>query len=112
MTAINQNFSIYQGDNLTIKVYLSYQDGTPFAIIGAGARWRMARNNRSSHILEKIPALSTDGGKSIATVEFTPIDTESTTSGDYYHEMEVVDIDGKVFTVTVGTVSIRRTIIK
>ena len=105
MTAINQNFTIYRWNSLTIE----------FAITGISSGdlanaedivWKLSSQQSTSPRIRKdlTDGVSVDG--TTITVELTAADIEQA-PGAYYHELKVKTADGQVATVAVGTATIR-----
>lgn len=106
MAQTGQNFTTYVGNyrevNITIQDVSTVED--------CEAYWAMAPTSTSViNTLEKssesTPAGITLSGK-IVKVILNPADTESLTPGTYYHELRLVDANGKPSTPAIGTVTL------
>mgnify|MGYP000892708861 FL=1 len=116
MASEGQDFKMTAGDTRVLRIAVTDTDGEQVDLAGATARWWMARSSRStgaSVLVQK----STSGGVSIdeqtgiVTVTISPADTEGLSAGLYYHELEIVDGNGAVSTVTTGKVTMRDALI-
>lgn len=111
MTIVNQNASIYRGDNAQIRVTLTTADGGAYTPApGDEVKYRLARNSDSptaeAFIVKELGAGITILA-SVATIELTKAETRALEPGLYYHEVKIVDPPLEVATAMVGTVVIR-----
>jgi hypothetical protein len=114
MTAILQNFSMYQGDDVRLGVTLVDAAGLPVSLVGATLKWGIAKK-----AIDGVPLLLKTIGSGITVLDavggsfevaLTPSDTQSLV-GDYYHEVELTDAASKRLTVLTGKVQIAPTLI-
>jgi hypothetical protein len=102
---------MYSGDTKLITVNISDDNFEDLDITGATLKWVVKRNIRSStnNILK-----TTDDGiivfdqqeqRGRIQIKILPADTEKL-SGDFYHEIELTDVQGNVSTVMTGTITI------
>jgi hypothetical protein len=101
-----QNFSMTEGDTLTLSFSLYEADGTTaLNLTGVTVRWKLARSVTSAVLISKtngdgITVGSPATGGTL-TVELAALDTHGL-YGRYYHEMEVTDLSSNVSTVATG----------
>ena len=110
MTMKNQNCEIWSGDTPTIRVDII--SGTTNLETVQSIRYTIYRNFKPILVkdLDSGVEINPMQGLSLL-VTLEPEDTENL-GGQYYHEMEIVDEEGKVFTIMEGTVRIHRTALK
>jgi hypothetical protein len=102
MTAVNQNFSMYQGDTKNIIVPV---DGVT-DLIGATLKWGLRkRESSTTNDIVKESEITISGTE--ITIPLKPPDTE-TLLGLYFHECELTDQQGNVSTLFTGNVNILR----
>jgi hypothetical protein len=113
MPELSQNVEHWRGNSLTIEIRVADANGQPIDISPVTAKWCMARSAQAKLagdvFVQKTTAPSggiaiepqTDGFNWMF-VTLKPIDTENVTPGNYYHEAEVIDGAGNIFTVAVG----------
>ena len=115
-TKIGQNFEMRSGDDRVLKVTVTDADaGGLKNLTGATIVWRLSRKIGGPAVITKqsggqgieIP-VGTDG---VFEVTLAPADTAGL-RGDFVHEAEVTDSDGKKATVTVGRLTIHRDMIE
>lgn len=108
-----QNFSIPAGDTREIEIAIASSDpDEELDLIGATAAWHMSKNYRSNAAL--IERRSADANIALANVDgvwilsfkINAADTKDLFPADYYHDAVIVDAQGNVSTVTVGSVTI------
>lgn len=112
MTQTNQDFSIYQGDDKGIRFELQDSAGEILGITGASAKWKSAVSPRGPALVSKTATLEIDDGKSWAVVVLSPADTVDLAPFGYYHELQITDGAGQTFTAAVGSMEVRRALIK
>jgi hypothetical protein len=112
-------FSMFSGDTMRLNFSI-IDEATQNALdlTGATIRWQMSRAKTigfsSTPILSKTEGSGLDvvdafGG--LILVILAPEDTEQF-SGTFYHELEIVDIDGDVATAYSGNFTIKKALIK
>jgi hypothetical protein len=102
MTAVNQNFSMYQGESKNLIVSV---DGVT-DLIGATLKWGL-RKRESSTINDILKESEITVSGTEITIPLKPPDTE-TLLGTYFHECELTDQQGNVSTLFTGIVTILR----
>ena len=113
MPEVGQNVEHWRGNSLTIEIKISDENGLPIDLSQVDAKWCFARSAQAKLagdiFVEKTN--SPGGGITIDPqtdgfnwmfVSLKPIDTENVAPGNYYHEAEVIDGAGNIFTVAVG----------
>lgn len=120
MPMTDQNFTMHRGDSRKIKITVTDAAGEPKSLTGSFIRWAMARDSSAPILIQKITGdgvsvVDAPGGE--FTVSIYPSDTEEfdlPRSGlrSFYHEAEVTDSAGAVATVTTGTVTLLRDLIR
>jgi hypothetical protein len=120
MPATDQNVQHWRGDTKVIIVPVKDDTGAFVDLDGGSARWWLGRNAGAAgdKVLVKKASIGSGGivlqledGYWRARITIDPADTEGLKPGDYYHELEVIDADGAVSTVTTGTFTIVQTMI-
>lgn len=133
-----QNFTIYAGDTATIYIPITDSDGNPVDLTGAQrARWwlgKAAKSVGADVYLKKdsLNAIRCDDGVVRNEVQILPFETDKwqlvvhingadTETGGatlipkpaiYYHEAEIVDANGVIATVALGSATIGATIVR
>lgn len=113
MAAANQDFTIWAGNDVVLRIDVEMAEDQ--VLLGADIRWWMAPTKFSSLInVRKSLGEGIELAEDSQTAFEVTLDAADTDGlhGCYYHEAEVIETNGKVSTVTVGTVTIRPTIIK
>jgi hypothetical protein len=104
------DFEMFAGDSDEIEITLTGDDGDPYVLLDASAKWALARSAKHTAEIEKN---STDGDITIDPYEGTitmpilPEDTAELADGLYYHEMELTEADGTVKTIMYGQITLR-----
>lgn len=115
-----QNFEISAGDDLILTFQAEGIDSPDATLYGATVKWWAARTREDAPenvVIEKSTEDSpsdveiVDPEALIFTVTLHRNDTLELFR-DYYHECQIIDADGKVLTVTAGTMTVRRTLIR
>jgi hypothetical protein len=113
MPEVGQNVEHWRGNSLTIEIRVADKNGLPIDVTPVTAKWCVARSAQAKAngdlFVEKTNAPAggitidphTDGFDYL-TVTLRPADTEDLVPGNYYHEAEIVDESGNVFTVCLG----------
>lgn len=102
-----------QGDDLRVIINVVDDDGLPIDITQSDSiKWSAARSVNSAAVLEK--SLLT--GITINSPTSFIFDIESTESelmsGTYYHEVEIINDAGLIYTPLFGQLIIQKTLIK
>lgn len=115
-----QDFTMYRGDSRRIKITVTDAAGDPKSLTGASIIWAMARDKSAPALVQKTTAsgvaiTNPAGGEFV--VDLLPGDTEEldlprSGTRSYYHEAQIVDSAGAVATVTTGTVTLLRDLIR
>lgn len=112
-TQTPQNFTITSGDSKTLRVSVVDQDGAAVDLTGASAVWAVATSRSTPILLQKATPASitiTDGPGGLLEVTLDPADTDSF-AGSYYHELQIVDNEGRKSTALTGTLNVRHDLI-
>ena len=114
-TAPEFDFEMHQGDTKRLLIAVKDPAGVAISLVAAtSVKWWVAKKVTSTaRLLEKsegsgITVTNAAGG--LLTITIDPDDTEAV-SGDYYHELEVIDSAGDIGTVLRGTMSIARALV-
>lgn len=119
MTAENQNFTMRSGDSLVIE--FTVDDGTdPRDITGLEVWWWASPLNQAGQF-SSTPKIQkdnvgtgglaiTDGLNGVFQVTLSNADSNAL-QGEFYHEAQVRDLLGDIYTVAVGTQTIARDLI-
>lgn len=112
-----ENFTIQAGDDITLKFDVSPDEGVSLA--GSTIRWWAARSAYSKP--DKINIMKSSAVGDGITIDdpdaltfSVALDREDTLNliGDFYHEAKVTDPAGNFVTVTKGTMTIERTVVR
>lgn len=115
MTKIDQDFTMWQGEDVVITVPVTNGTGTPVSLTGATAvLWRVYDGLKATTV-----ALSKTLGSGIAladsadtddavVITLDPADTESLSPGRYYHECRVTDSGGDEQVIFVGDLILKQ----
>lgn len=106
MTRTGQNFSMYSGNSKIVYFTITDRIGKAIKLEGATLKWVMKQRGRT--LANKIlgDGISiTDNDKGRVAVRIKPEDTHDAT-GDCDHELQLVDGDGNVSTVSVGVIHV------
>jgi hypothetical protein len=113
MPETGQNITHWRGNSVTIEIRAADKSGNPIDVTDTQAKWCMARSAQAKLagdiFVEKdnspsggiVVAPQTDGFEYLV-VTLNPADTENVAPGNYYHEAEIIDGAGNVFTIAVG----------
>lgn len=109
------NFELHQGDTKNLVITVKDPTRTPVSLLGAqSVKWWVARRVTSTtKLLQKTVGSGitmTNASAGIVTIRLDPADTVSV-SGDYYHELEVIDSAGDIGTVLRGTMTVVRALV-
>lgn len=115
MTKEGQDFVMYAGDNKKIYVEVVDENGELVNLAGTEIDWVLQGNVALS--TASISKSSTMSGEIVTesvgtfSITLTSSDTESL-SGRFYHEAQIIDADGDISTVMVGTANIKKSALK
>jgi hypothetical protein len=115
MAMLNQNFTIFQGDNNVLVEFTVLDDtGATVDVSLASFQWAFARSAKSRPLIEKSTsddiALS-DPQNGLIQIAMHAADTQSLPAGSFYHEL-VMSIGAKTETVAIGTMTLLASTIK
>jgi len=115
MTALNQNISMFAGDDLEIKVPLLTSTGGVVSPVGLTARY--AAGFPGQIVVSKTTGagitVGIEGGTAVLTITLLAADTLSKSSRvPYIHEIEVVDSEGRSFTALRGELAVSEALIQ
>ncbi len=113
MTKVNQNITVWSGDDITPRFSVTGSGGTGEDVTGASIVWVLFDNPRGGSLIRK--TTDTIGhitiSSSIVDVNLSASDT-SELAGDYYHELQITRaVDGKTQTAAVGWITLNRDLI-
>jgi hypothetical protein len=115
MTMRNQDIKDYwSGDSLIIRIRVVDDAGAPIDLSGAVIRYEIAQTAGKTALVSKSSAdgaITTGAGAGTndeIVIPILPADTAPLAHRDdgYYHECEVTDVAGNVYTVMAGTISL------
>lgn len=109
--AIKQNFTVFSGNDITLNVSLLDENTqNPLNITGAQEiRWQLSKRSASP-----VPLIAKDlndgivvvnAGSGIITIALNGADTEPL-QGVFYHELRIVNAEGKKITLMYGVVEL------
>lgn len=112
------NFKATAGDTTPVYVVVRDQAGEVMDLTGASARWMVSRGTPARFSPQVLLTKSTaNGGITITAapegemlIDLQPSDTRNLT-GDYYHELELVDGNGAVTTPLSGLMTVTRALV-
>lgn len=109
MTAIDQDFVLWQGEDKTITVDLEDGDGVAYgSTTGLTFSWRVSESKDiSTALISKTSGSGITNGTSQITIDVASADTETLPANTYYHECRVVDGSSKEDVVFVGKLIIK-----
>lgn len=121
MPATGQTIDHWCGDSRTITIPVLDAAGAAVNLAGATARWWMGKSASATGTnvyVQKATGsgitITSAGSPATYTLNITlaPADTAGLKPGSYYHEAEVVDVSGNVATVTTGTFTLERDLVR
>lgn len=115
MTKIDQNFTMWQGEDVVITAPVTNAGGTAVSLAGAtAALWRVYETVTASTVsLSKtlgsgIALVDSAGTDDAVQITIATGDTDSLDPGKYYHECRVVDSSNKEQVIFVGSLILKR----
>lgn len=109
MALTGQNFTKWKGDDFVIQFTI----GDATSLTGYSAEWYLATSKTASaYKLMKTSAagsITFDGNKvliGIASAETKVVSNDPLPVGDYYHELHLIDPQGKLTVAAVGTMTL------
>lgn len=115
MTQVNQNISMYAGDDKIFTFTITDSTGAAVDLSDlSDAQWTLKRHQSSttatlSKVLDS-GVSDASGSTGIITVTLSDADTLSLTPGLYYYELRVEESDGTISTLAVGDFTLYPTI--
>lgn len=109
MTAIGQNFEMFQGDTKRLRVSVTDDNNVAFPLTNCTINWVTYKQTSKQVVLQKttggggITVEDESGG--IIVILLEPEDTE-TLLGQFTHEGELTDGTGTISTIFIGSVKI------
>jgi hypothetical protein len=113
MPETGQNTEHWRGNSLILEIRAEDKNGQPIDVSDCDAKWCFARSAQAKVagdiFVQKDNSPSggimiepqTDGFDYLV-VTLNPADTENIAPGNYYHEAEITDAGGHIFTIAVG----------
>jgi hypothetical protein len=109
MSLAPQNVSMTAGDSVTLVVTVTRADGSIVDLTGAQSlRWVLAAAPTQPTLASKSIGFGiavTNPPAGVMQVSILPADTDGL-AGSYYHEAQLIDLNGNVSTILQGTVAI------
>jgi hypothetical protein len=114
MTTTGQDITDYwSGDSLVIRIRVVDENGDPLDVSTAEIAYAIAKKAGSTTLVAKssadadeITVVDGAGTGDEIQVQLVPGDTDALKGADYYHECQITDGDGNVYTVMAGTFTI------
>ena len=116
MTDVAQDFEIVSGNDRSVNITVTDDDGNAVDLTGATITWKAATSPEASSALITKTNDSTNGisvstpSNGVLTINLDPADTQSL-DGVYYHETLVTDSSGNKSTVAIGHMKVRPNLI-
>jgi len=107
MTKTAQNFEMWQGDTKQLRISVTGSDNAGYSLTGASLVYIVEVEPKSGSLIRKTTANDVSISGSTVTVTLNPIDTLQL-EGLYYHEIQALDVLGRVATIMVGNVKINK----
>ena len=107
-TSLNQNMTMWQGDDRDIVATISDSAGSAVNITGVTATYSLGTAVDQTATFTKTVGsgiVLTTPASGIMTISIDPADT-ATLAGCYYHELVITDASGNVNTAFIGEVTI------
>lgn len=109
----NQDFEMYSGNTKNIACTIRDADGELKDLTGCNIRWILQKSSTLDGVISKTLIDTVENGIEVVStgifnIILSPADTEGL-SGKFYHECEIEDGDGNIFTVFIGKVTIIKT---
>ena len=119
MGSINQNFTMFQGNDASLRFTIIDENDDALDLTGGIVHWSLALNNlkkpalivKASDDVDPLVEI-TDAPGGVVTVTLIGDDTKTLSGGRYYHELELVDFEGNVSTLSTGHIILVPTLIK
>jgi len=114
MPQTGQDLVLWRGNSCVIEIQVQAdKNGQPIDLADVHTRWCFARSAQAKAAGDIFVEKTNDvgGGITIAAqtdgydwmfVTLQPIDTENIEAGNYYHEAEMIDGSGNIFTIAIG----------
>lgn len=113
MPAQNQNFAVWAGNSLKLRIPIKNADGSIPNLGGATVKWAL-ENQAGAIVLQKLngagAVIQDPTGTPYVEVTIAAADTVALAPGAYSHEAEITDSSGNVSTVTVGRATVQPSI--
>ncbi len=101
--------TLWSGDDYSINIHILDMRRHAKSVTGSTLRWLLACNDHASPLLTKSEGdgiTLTDASEGLAVLTLDSADTENLCGG-YYHELKLIDGDGKIRTIAYGLVHIQ-----
>jgi|10_taG_2_1085330.scaffolds.fasta_scaffold52496_2 hypothetical protein len=113
MTSINQDFTLYSGDDKTIVVTITNSSGQIVNLTGLTAAQFVAKKYSKSSSVDVTKTLGagiTNAAPTTGklTITLDAADTSGLTPGEYYVEVRIKDSASRLGTVSVGTMTLKQ----
>ncbi len=111
MTEINQDFELHAGNSRVLEVTVTdVSDGTPIDLTGyTPVTWVMVDKPGGTALVTKnlgSGVVLTAPVTGVLQVTLLGAGTKAVTPGRYYHEVFLIDLSARPFTVTIGNVNL------
>lgn len=112
----DQNVVVYDGDDFALRVTLKDDAGAAVDLTTFNSlTWEVAKKVKGAAFITKTDAdgieVQSPTTAGIVVITLLPTDTRGK-AGEYRHEMQLVDSDGKYHTIMVGKLTVLPTIIQ
>jgi len=104
MALLDQDFEMWSGDSITLNFVI---EDTADLAGSSSIKWAMSRSVRGPKLINKEGTYEAN----VVTIELIPEDTEDIRPSRYYHELEIIDGEGRVSTAAIGSMRIWPTLI-
>lgn len=109
MAAQRQDFWLWAGDTLTLRISVENAAGETVPLDGATVEWLLGHDRDCDEPVLAKNNTSLGGvtvAGAVASVALAPVDTIGLAAGTYYHQTRVTLVDGTASVVSVGEVLI------
>jgi len=105
MTKLDQDFTMWQGETISLRVPVTDSAGDPVTLTGATVTWKATAG--AAVLTKSGSVISIDAADDGVQIDLDPADTTALTPKKYAHECRVVDAGGDHNVIFVGDLVLR-----